>query len=170
MNELAGRAEKNNPVDARPRDGVQIVEKRRQVYFNGIGHPRCGNRRIDAAGRTYWLAFHPAHIPVVARIRASTVYELYCGWELPRGVGLVDVVAYGPMPLHGLIHQFAWIEQMLRPVMLARPAASLRQFHTEKVAHFQIAAVADSSYKLSIPVMHSNVRPCRDRAFHLKAY
>lgn len=82
----------------------------------------------------------------------------------------MNLAAYGPMPLHGLIDQFAWIEQVLRPVMLARPAASLRQFHAEKVAHFLVAAVADSSYKLSIPVMHSNICPCRDRAFHLKAY
>ena len=85
MNELASGTEKNNPIDARPRDGVHIVEKRRRVYFNGIGDPRCGNRRVDAAGRTYWLAFHPAHISVAARMRASTVYELYCGWGVPCG-------------------------------------------------------------------------------------
>src|SRR5690348_1468007 len=84
--------------------------------------------------------------------------------------GLMDVAAYGSMPLHGLIDQFARIEQVLRPVMLARPAASLGEFHTKKVAHFLVAAVADSSYKLPIPVMHSDVCPCRDRTFHLKAY
>ena len=73
--------------------------------------------------------------------------------------------AFALMALDCALHQFARIEQMLRAVVLAGPAAAFDELDADEVTDFTAQAVAHDADELAIAVVNANGRTFGNSGF-----